>query len=70
MTIGERVRAYRTENDLNQTQLAKRVMVTQQMINRVENDLSKPGIDLAIRLSDVFGCTLDELCRTEADKNP
>ena len=63
MTIGERIKGLRIANNLTQNQLAEKVMVTQQMNNRIENDLTKPGIDLAKRLAESFGCTIDELCK-------
>lgn len=63
MTMGEKVVKMRNKSGMSQATLAKNVFTSQAMINAIEHDATKPGIDLALRMADVFGCTLDELCR-------
>ena len=62
-TIGERLVKMRNDKEMSQAMLAKKVFASQAMINAIEHDATKPGIDLAVRSADVFECTLDELYR-------
>ena len=62
-TIGEKILRMRNVNNISQAQLAEKVFTSQQMINAIEHNASKPSVDLALRIADVFGITLDELCR-------
>lgn len=63
MQIGEKIRNLRNRENLTQRQLADKVMVTQQMINKIEHGASVPGLDLAKRLAETFDCTIDELIK-------
>lgn len=62
-TIGERLVKMRNDKEMSQAMLAKKVFASQAMINAIEHDATKPGIDLAVRIADVFERTLDELYR-------
>lgn len=62
-TIGERLVKMRNDKEMSQAMLAKKVFASQAMINAIEHDATKPGIDLAGRIADVFERTLDELYR-------
>lgn len=63
MTIGSRVRMYREQNGLTQRELGAKAFVSQVAINKIEHDFMKPGVDLLVRLSNIFGCTIDELLK-------
>lgn len=51
----------RTASGLSQAELAKRVGVSRQTINMIENGDYNPTIGLCIRICQVLGKTLDEL---------
>lgn len=61
MTLGERICKYRTEKKMSQTDLADVLEVSRQSISKWETDGSVPELDKLIKLSQVFGITLDEL---------
>ena len=63
MTTGKKIAKLRAEGGMSQAALAKKVFTSQQMINAIEHDATKPSINLAVRIADVFGCSLDELYR-------
>jgi transcriptional regulator with XRE-family HTH domain len=46
---------------LSQVELAKRMKVTQGVISQWENGYGKPCLENLIELSNILGCSLDEL---------
>lgn len=60
-TLGKRIAAHRRRLGLTQDRLAELLGVTAQAVSKWENDQSCPDISLLPRLSQVFGCTTDEL---------
>ncbi len=65
MPIGENIMKRRKARNWSQAELAEKVMTTQQMIQCVEKDVKIPGLGLAKRIADVFGCTIDDLFATD-----
>ena len=65
MTLGENITRLRTEMGWSQGDLADALDVSRQSISRWETDGSVPELDKLLRLSDLFGVTLDELVRGE-----
>lgn len=63
MTTGDKIAALRRQNHLTQEQLAQLLGVSRQSISKYESDLAYPETEKLIRLSDLFGCTVDELLR-------
>ena len=60
------LKRYRFENDgMTQQELAERVGVTRQTIISIERGKYKPSIDLALRLSRVFGVPVEEVFELE-----
>lgn len=57
----EKMRQTRQEMRLSQAELAKRVGVSRQTINMIENGDYNPTIGLCIRICRELGKTLDEL---------
>ncbi|WP_054948901.1 helix-turn-helix transcriptional regulator [Numidum massiliense] len=55
------IRTLRKQVSLSQGQLAKRCGVTRQTINSIENNKYDPTLQLAFRLAEVLGVTVDEL---------
>ena len=57
----EKMKQIRQELDLSQAELAKRVGVSRQTVNMIENGDYNPTIALCIRICRELGKTLDEL---------
>lgn len=61
MTLGERIKKFRTAKGMSQDELAEKINVSRQAITKWENDKGVPDIDNLIKLSRIMGITLDEL---------
>lgn len=68
MTLGENITRLRTEKGWSQGDLADALDVSRQSISKWETDGSVPELDKLLRLSDLFGVTLDELVHGDGDK--
>lgn len=60
-TLGQRITAYRTKARLSQDSLAELLEVSRQSVSKWETDASTPELGKLVRLSQVFGVSLDEL---------
>ena len=67
MNLGERIYSLRTQKGMSQGDLAEAMEVSRQSISKWETGGSVPELDKLIKLSQVFGITLDELV---LDKEP
>lgn len=67
MNLGEKIFRLRTEKNWSQSDLAEALDVSRQSVSKWETDASVPDIDKLVRLSDLFGITLDELIRDTRD---
>ncbi|MEM4255207.1 MAG: helix-turn-helix transcriptional regulator [Candidatus Norongarragalinales archaeon] len=56
-----RLREYRARQNLTQDDLAKKVHVTRQTIIAIENEKYNPSLELAFKLSKIFGCKIEDL---------
>lgn len=65
MTLGQTIAQLRKDKKLSQDELADLLGVSRQSVSKWETDASVPELDKLIRLSDVFGVTLDALIRGE-----
>ena len=71
MTLTNRIRELRFKNDeMTQKYLAERVGVSRQTMNAIENGRHAPTIDVAMRIADVFGITVDQLFELDYDGRP
>lgn len=70
MTMGQRLLALRTRAGLSQEALAEQLGVSRQSISKWETDGSIPDLDKLVRLSEIFGVTLDELVKGVATSVP
>ena len=57
----EKMKQTRIEKKLSQTELARRVGVSRQTVNMIENGDYNPTIALCIRICRELGVTLDDL---------
>ena len=70
MNLGERIYTLRTERNLSQGDLADALDVSQQSISKWENNNSVPDLDKLVKLSALFGVSLDELVLGEKKEQP
>lgn len=63
MTLGEKLSRLRKENNYTQEQLADILMVSRQAISKWESNITYPETDKMIRISELFGCSLDYLLK-------
>ena len=63
MTLGENIVRLRTQKNWSQGDLADALNVSRQSVSKWETDASIPELDKLLKLSELFGVTLDELVR-------
>lgn len=69
--IGKRIRKIREEREITQADLAKSARVGANYIPRVERGELVPSLQVAHRIAQALGITLDELCsKSNARKSP
>jgi len=56
-----RLKVFRAMHDLTQEDLAEKLGVTRQTINAIEKQRYNPSLELAFKLADFFGVTIEEL---------
>lgn len=56
-----RVKQYRAHQKMSQQELARRIGVSRQTINMIENDKYNPSLKLCINIAKVLSVTLDDL---------
>ncbi len=66
MNLGERIYALRTQNKLSQEELAEKLDVSRQSVSKWENNMAVPELDKIIRMSELFGVTVDALVKENA----
>lgn len=67
MNLHETIYRLRTQRGLSQLELAEALEVSRQSISKWETGAAVPELDKLVKLSDVFGITLDELVRGTAE---
>lgn len=65
MTLGENIVRLRTQRNWSQGDLADALDISRQSVSKWETDASIPELDKLLKLSELFGVTLDELVRGE-----
>ena len=63
MELGGQIKRHRTRLGLSQEELADRIFVTRQSVSNWENGRTYPDLQSLLRLSDLFGLSLDELIK-------
>ena len=61
MSLGETIYTLRTRRNLSQGDLAEQLDVSRQSISKWETDRSVPELDKLVKMSRLFGVSLDEL---------
>ncbi len=65
MNFGEKIYNLRTQNNLSQGELADKLDVSRQSVSKWENNVAVPELDKIIRMSEIFGVTVDALVKGE-----
>ena len=65
MTLGENIVRLRTEKNWSQGDLADALDISRQSVSKWETDASVPELEKLLKLSELFGVTLDALVRGE-----
>ena len=65
--VGERFRKIRRKIGLSQTGLAKKLGISREHINRIENDKSPPSTKLIINLAEDYNISFDWLLFNKAE---
>lgn len=63
MTLGSRIQSLRKEHNLSQGELADALNISRQSVSKWETDTATPDLDKLLKLSELFGVTLDELVK-------
>ena len=65
MTLGENIARLRTQRNWSQGDLADALDISRQSVSKWETDASVPELEKLLKLSELFGVTLDALVRGE-----
>ncbi|RIW34029.1 XRE family transcriptional regulator [Bacillus salacetis] len=67
MVFSEKLKTERKNKGWSQEELAEQLFVSRQSVSKWENGQNYPSIEVIIRLSDLFGITIDELLRSDEE---
>ena len=67
MNFAEKLKTERKKKGWSQEELAEYLHVSRQSVSKWENGQNYPSIEIVIKLSDLFGITIDELLRSDAE---
>ena len=70
MNLGETIYRLRTGRGMSQDALAGALDVSRQSVSKWENNAAVPELDKLLKLSEIFGVTLDELVGRETPAPP
>ena len=59
------IRMYRGKFNITQEDLSNKLGVSRQTINSIENNKYFPSLELGLKLSQIFECTVDDLFSLE-----
>lgn len=65
MNLGERIYSLRSRNGFSQGELADRLNVSRQAVSKWENNSAVPDLERIIKMSELFGISIDELIKGE-----
>lgn len=67
MTFNERLKKEREKKGWSRAELAEKIYVSRQSVSKWETSKNYPSIEIIIKLSDLFGITIDELLRSDEE---
>lgn len=62
-----RIKVLRAELNISQDDLSKAVEVSRQTINAIENGKFNPSVKLAIKISKIFNCSVEDIFQLEEE---
>lgn len=65
MNLGDKIKNLRTSAKMSQTDLAKKIRITQASLSSYENNNILPSIDILLRIANFFNVSLDWLCSNQ-----
>lgn len=65
MSIGEKIKELREEQQLSQYQLALALQLPRYILSNIEQGRTEPNIDHLVKLANYFQCSVDELLGRE-----
>lgn len=68
MELASQIRQHRTERGLSQDDLAEAIFVSRQTVSNWETDKTYPDVQSLLLLSQLFGTSIDELVRGDAER--
>ena len=68
MSLGEKISKMRKKKGISQEKLAEMLGISRQAVTKWESGKGNPDTENLLRLSEIFGVSLDELCGKEAEK--
>lgn len=68
MELGTQIKKYRSKQGLSQETLAEKIYVSRQTVSNWENGKNYPDINSLLRLSEIFGVSLDILIKGDVEK--
>lgn len=68
MVIGNRIKEYRNAHNLNQEELADKVLVSRQTVSNWENNKYYPDIKSITLLCDIFNISIEELINEDLEE--
>ena len=69
MTLGNRLQRLRQRQGLSQDALAEKLGVSRQAVSKWERDEAVPEVEKLLRLSELYGVSLDELVKGDATQS-
>ena len=65
--LSNSIKSYRTMFGLTQSQLAKKLNITTQQLNKYENGIDRVSISMLVNLSKIFKCDIKDMLPEEND---
>lgn len=59
------LKSLRTDNDYGQKEIADAIGISRSRYSNYENGISEPNVDVLIKLSDFFNCSIDDLLKNK-----
>lgn len=70
MKLGEKIAILRKERNWSQEELAMQLDISRQSVSKWESENSVPDLDKVVRLSEIFGVSLDFLLKEDIEELP
>ena len=68
MSIRNTIRELRAARGMTQQELAELIRVTRQTVNAIEGDKYSPSLEVAFRIAEVFGVSVERVFQWEGAK--